>query len=117
MPQVLAAIDAGIVHATANPVYRYGISFNKLFEYFAASRPVVFACTSNYDPVASAGAGLSLPPDDPSTLANAMIELAGASPEARRRMGNAGRACVASDHSIATLATIYGEAVSGISDS
>ncbi len=117
VPRVLAAIDAGIVHATANPVYRYGISFNKLFEYFAASRPVVFACTSNYDPVASAGAGLSLPPDDPSTLANAMIELAGASPEARRRMGKAGRGCVSSDHNIATLATIYGEAVSGISDS
>jgi glycosyltransferase involved in cell wall biosynthesis len=117
VPQVLAAIDAGIVHATANPVYRYGISFNKLFEYFAASRPVVFACTSNYDPVATAGAGLSLPPDDPSTLADALIELAEASPETRRRMGAAGRACVSSEHNIRTLAAIYGEAVSGISES
>jgi glycosyltransferase involved in cell wall biosynthesis len=104
VPLVLAAVDGGIVHATRNPVYRYGISFNKLFEYLAARRPVVFACESAYDPVALTGAGISLPPDDPARLADAFLDLAGRSPDERARMGAAGRALVERDHDIRRLA-------------
>ena len=104
VPLVLAAVDGGIVHATRNPVYRYGISFNKLFEYLAARRPVVFACESAYDPVALTGAGISLPPDDPARLASAFLDLASRSPDERARMGAAGRALVERDHDIRRLA-------------
>jgi glycosyltransferase involved in cell wall biosynthesis len=104
VPVVLRAIDAGVVHATRNPVYRYGISFNKLFEYLAASRPVAFACLSADDPVASTGAGLSIPPDDPEGLAEAMVALARMDPAERLRMGAAGRAYVEREHDIGRLA-------------
>ena len=104
MPVVLRAIDAGVVHATANPVYRYGISFNKLFEYFAAARPVAFACVSAYDPVATALAGISLPPDDADRLAEAFVELARLEAPERQRMGAAGRETVEREHDIARLA-------------
>ena len=36
VPTVLRELDAAVVHTTYTPVYRYGISFNKLFEYMAA---------------------------------------------------------------------------------
>ncbi len=104
VPVVLRAIDAGVVHATRNPVYRYGISFNKLFEYLAAARPVAFACDSAYDPVASVGAGISLAPDDPERLAEAMVELARLDPAERARMGAAGRGHVEREHDIGRLA-------------
>ena len=104
VPVVLRAIDAGIVHATANPVYRYGISFNKLFEYLAAGRPVVFACDSAYDPVAIAKAGISLSPSDPDRLADALLRLADATSASRARMGSAGRDYVAREHDIERLA-------------
>jgi glycosyltransferase involved in cell wall biosynthesis len=113
VPDVLRAIDVGIVHATANPVYRYGISFNKLFEYLAAARPVIFACESGYDPVAIAGAGISLRPDDPQRLADAFVRLADAGPEARARMGAAGRAFVTREHEIARLAMTLAESARG----
>ena len=103
VPDVLRAADAGIVHATANPVYRYGISFNKLFEYLAAGLPVLFACDSAYDPVAIAGAGISLHPNDAESLARAFLELADAGTAARTQMGSAGRAYVAREHDIASL--------------
>ena len=111
VPVVLRAIDCGVVHATANPVYRYGISFNKLFEYFAAARPVAFACVSAYDPVRDSGAGVSLRPDDPELLADALLELATLEPAVRTRMGAAGRAHVALEHDIQQLAQSLAEIV------
>jgi glycosyltransferase involved in cell wall biosynthesis len=104
VPRVLRAIDVGIVHATDNPVYRYGISFNKLFEYLAAGRPVVFACTSAYDPVAEATAGISLAPNDPASLAEALIAMSETTLAERAAMGAAGRALVERDHDIRRLA-------------
>jgi glycosyltransferase involved in cell wall biosynthesis len=111
VPEVLRAADAGIVHATANPVYRYGISFNKLFEYLAAGLPVVFACDSAYDPVAIAGAGISLHPNDAEGLARAFLELADVGTATRTQMGSAGRAYVAREHDIASLSETLAEIV------
>jgi len=113
VPAILRAVDATVVHATATPVYRYGISFNKLFEYMAAERPVVFACESAYDPVAATGAGVTVPPDDPERLARAFVELAGASPEARSAMGAAGRGYVAREHNIEHLGETFAAVVEG----
>jgi glycosyltransferase involved in cell wall biosynthesis len=110
VPTVLRAIDVGIVHATANPVYRYGISFNKLFEYLAAARPVVFACSSAYDPVAIAEAGVSLAPNDPERLADAFLGVAGMDPGMLARMGSNGRAYVAREHDIERLAETLAQA-------
>jgi len=113
VPPILQAVDATIVHTTHTPVYRYGISFNKLFEYMAARRPVVFACESAYDPVQSTGAGLTVRPDDPERLAEAFLELAAATPEARAAMGAAGRAYVAREHNIERLGEAFAAVIDG----
>lgn len=104
VPAVLRAVDAAVVHATATPVYRYGISFNKLFEAMAAGQPVLFACSSDHDPVATAGAGATVAPDNPEALAVAMLALARLDPEVRADMGTSGRALVEQEHDIARLA-------------
>jgi glycosyltransferase involved in cell wall biosynthesis len=106
VPGVLKAVDGTVVHTTDNPVYRYGISFNKLFDYMASARPILFACTSAYDPVAATGAGISVRPDDPEALADAFLELADAGPEAWARMGAAGRDYVTREHSIERLGDV-----------
>ena len=113
VPVVLRSLDATVVHATSTPVYRYGISFNKLFEYMAAARPIVFACSSAYDPVAANEAGLSVPPDDPQGLARALLAVAGTPPDRLEAMGAAGRTYVEREHNIerlaATLAAVVQE--------
>jgi len=113
VPAMLRALDATVVHATHTPVYRYGISFNKLFEYMAAERPVVFACDSAYDPVRATGAGVSVAPDDPERLADAFLELAAATPETRAAMGAAGRNYVTQEHNIASLGETLSDVVQG----
>jgi glycosyltransferase involved in cell wall biosynthesis len=113
VPEILRALDATVVHATATPVYRYGISFNKLFEYMAAGRPVVFACESTYDPVAEAGAGVTVPPNDPERIAAALLEMAATTPETRTAMGEAGRAFVTRNHDLAYLGLAFAAVVEG----
>jgi len=103
VPLVLRALDATVIHATATPVYRYGVSFNKLFEDLAAAKPVLFACDSHYDPVSATGAGITVAPDDPVRLADAMLEIASLTAVARARMGAAGRDYVVGAHAIERL--------------
>jgi glycosyltransferase involved in cell wall biosynthesis len=100
VPIVLRAVDAAIVHATATPVYRYGVSFNKLFEAMAAGRPVIFACDTADDPVRASGAGATIEPDNVAAMSEAMIAMADADPAERHRMGTSGRAYVEQHHAI-----------------
>ena len=111
VPAILRALDATVVHATATPVYRYGISFNKLFEYMAVGRPVVFACESAYDPVARAGAGLTVPPNDPERIADAFLRLAATPATHRLEMGAEGRAYVARHHDLRSLGADFANVV------
>ena len=103
VPAVLDAVDVGVVHATSNAVYEYGVSFNKVFDYMAACRPIAFACSTANDPVVAAGAGLSVAPDDPAALADAFVQFAESSPRERRRMGAAGRGFVEREHDMARI--------------
>ena len=102
---LLRHADAAIFHLASNPVFRYGISPNKLFDYFASERPVIFACESTPDPVRRAGAGMSIAPDDPAALATAIRALARTPVADRQAMGESGRRYVAQHHDTAALGT------------
>ena len=65
--------DAFVVAMQPLPeLYRYGISFNKLFDYFLASRPIVSASCAAHDPVHAADAGIVVPAGDSLALADAI---------------------------------------------
>lgn len=89
---------------SALPVHRYGISFNKLFDYFNAERPVVFAVNSGNDPVAEARAGLSVPAGDSHALAEAIQTIGDLSDRERKAMGAAGRGFLLREHHFDVLA-------------
>ena len=38
VPYIVSRADVNIAHNTASPLFRFGISFNKLFEYLAAGK-------------------------------------------------------------------------------
>lgn len=104
IPALAAEADAFVVNLVDSPIYRYGISLNKLFDYLAAGRPIVFAGASVNDPVAEARAGLSVPPGDPEALAGAIVRLV-ALPEAERtEMGRNAFAYVKTHHDFRILA-------------
>jgi glycosyltransferase involved in cell wall biosynthesis len=107
----LSTIDVGVIHTQETPVYRYGISFNKLFDYMAARLPIAFATTTAADPIVATGAGISVSPDDPEALAGAFEALVDAGPDERRRMGEQGRAFAEREHDMAVLGERFADIV------
>ncbi len=100
----MAQADAFIYGLRDIPLYRYGISLNKLTDYLAAGRPIVFFGRSSYDPVAEAKAGFSVPPGDPPAIADAIEKLIDLSPAERKAMGGRGREYLMDNHNIPSLA-------------
>jgi glycosyltransferase involved in cell wall biosynthesis/O-antigen ligase len=101
---VMGDADAFIYGLRDLPLYRFGISLNKLTDYLAAGRPIVFFGKSSYDPVRDANAGVSVPPGDPEVLADGIERLADLPPQERMEMGERGRRYLVEYHNIPRLA-------------
>ena len=102
--KVMSEADAFIYALHDLPLYRYGVSLNKLTDYLAGGRPIIFSGRSTYDPVAAIGAGYSVPPDDPVAIADAIEKLFSLPPSQRIAMGRKGREYVTEHHDIPKLA-------------
>lgn len=100
----MAEADAFVLSLADLPLYRYGISLNKLCDYLACGRPVLFVGRSTYNPVEEAAAGVTVPPGDARALATAIEHLRTLPAAERRRMGENGLAFVRAHHDIARLA-------------
>ncbi|WP_299403316.1 glycosyltransferase family 4 protein [Acaryochloris sp. IP29b_bin.148] len=103
VPQLLMNTDALIFHLLKVDVFKYGISPNKLFDYLASFRPIVYACNARNNPVADVQAGLSISPEDPKAMAHAVKQLASMSLEERNLMGQNGRSYVEEHHDYKNL--------------
>ena len=85
VPATLARADAFLL-TEANNVYG---SSNKLSDYLAAGRPIVFSTYAQHNIVP--GCGPAVPPEDAEALADAILGLRNLPPEARAEMAAAGR--------------------------
>jgi len=101
---LLSQADILVAPYMSLAVHRFGVSLNKLFDYMAVARPIVFASSSSNHPVRDAGCGLECPPDDPDALADAIDKLASMSPQERWELGLNGRRYVEQNHDFARLA-------------
>jgi len=86
------------------PLYKYGISLNKLYDYLAAMRPILLAGNPVNNDVQDADCGLTVPPGDPRALAEALVRLADMPEDVRRTMAQRGRTYVEQHHDHAVLA-------------
>jgi len=100
---ILQNADAFIMLLKDAPVFRWGISSNKLFDYLALARPIVFSVNAPSNPVAEARAGFSVPAEDAPAMAEAIRQLMAMPPTARWEMGLRGRRYVAEHHAMARL--------------
>ena len=100
----LAVFDACYVGYRRSSLYRFGVAPNKLYDYMAAGRPIVFAADAFNRPVDDADCGRSVPPEDPEALAMAIRDLAATPPAERDRLGANARTFVAARHDYAVLA-------------
>jgi glycosyltransferase involved in cell wall biosynthesis len=104
VPALLSEADLLFSHLKALDVFRWGVSPNKIFDYQAAARPIVFATSATENPVSRSGAGLVIPPENPTLVADAIEQVACMSVEERRSMGLRARAFVEGAHEYGILA-------------
>jgi glycosyltransferase involved in cell wall biosynthesis len=104
IPAVLSQADAFIVVIKDSPLYKYGISLNKIYDYLVSSKPVVIGVSAFNNPVEEAGAGISVPPEDPEKLAAAVLDLYHKTSAERELMGLNGRRYVEENHDFRKLA-------------
>lgn len=89
--KIIASADAGILHLKNLPLFKWGISPNKLFDYMACEKPVLFAVNTNFDDLEKHAFGIKAEADHPQDLAEKMIALANLSAEERAQMGRRGK--------------------------
>ncbi len=88
--KVLKQASAGYISLNPQPIFRFGISPNKLWDYMMAKLPVIFACKAGNNPVEDHQCGLSADPMDPESIADAIKAMSLHSDADRQRMGEAG---------------------------
>jgi glycosyltransferase involved in cell wall biosynthesis len=102
VPALLAAADVCLVPLRDVPLFATFIP-SKIFEYLGAGRAVVGAVTGEPAGILRAAGAVVVGPEDGAALAGAIADLA-ADPARRRRMGEEGRAFVASHYNRRVLA-------------
>ena len=102
--KVMGEADAFMFNLEDLSLFKYGISSNKLFDYLASGRPILFSGNAANNPVAEAAAGISVPARAPKLLANAVIDLINLKPEDRKIMGKNGLRYMRAKHDIRLLA-------------
>jgi glycosyltransferase involved in cell wall biosynthesis len=111
IPSMLRNVDIAYIGWQRVPIYRFGIAPNKLMDYMMAGCAVLHSVEAGNDPVAEAGAGLTVPPESPSAVADGLRRLAATPPDGRRAMGERGRAFVLANHTYPVLAQRFLSAV------
>jgi glycosyltransferase involved in cell wall biosynthesis len=107
----LSRMDALAIAWCRSPLYRFGVSPNKVFDYMVAGKPILQASDASNDLVAEANCGITVPPEDPEEFANAVIRLRAFPTAKQTRLGMNGRRFVQRHHDYRILASRFIEAV------
>ncbi len=112
IPQLLASCDAGLMVLKDVPLFAFGVSPNKLFDYWGAGLPVVCNVPGEVAGwVRDAAGGVQAADATAVALAAAIRTLVAMSPERRTGLGMAGREWVRREHDRPVLAARLDAAV------
>lgn len=88
---VLQTFDVCYIGLTKDPLFRFGVSPNKLFDYLYSGKPIIYAIDSGlYTPVADAQAGIQIEPENAQQIVKAVLEMYNMTTEQRIEMGRNG---------------------------
>jgi glycosyltransferase involved in cell wall biosynthesis len=113
VPALLRNVDLAYIGWRRQPLYRFGISPNKLIDYMMAARPILHAVEAGNDPVAEAGCGLTVAPEDPQAVADGILHLLALAPECRTALGQRGRRYALAHHTYPVLGRRFLNAFAG----
>ena len=103
IPSTLKNGDAMILPVRDEPLYKYGISPNKMYEYFASAKPIIFSGNVANDMVKEANAGISVEAENIKKIKEAVLSLYNMSNEEREILGKNGRKYVEENYNTKVL--------------
>ncbi|MDM8179061.1 glycosyltransferase family 4 protein [Marinobacter salarius] len=102
---MLARFEVCYIGLSKDPLFRFGVSPNKLFDYLYAGKPIIYGIESgSYKPVEDVGAGIQIAAENAEQLADAVLKLYAMAPEDRAAMGANGRKAALEQYEYGQLA-------------
>lgn len=111
LPALLDQMDILYVGFHKNPLYKYGVSPNKLYDYMMAGKPIIQAIEAGNNPVKEAQCGIDIQANDPKAIASAIRELMALPASNIQKMGEAGKKYVLQHHEFDVLARRFLEEI------
>ncbi|MBD63297.1 MAG: hypothetical protein CMD68_04365 [Gammaproteobacteria bacterium] len=97
-------LDVAFIGLKDLPLFKYGPTPNKLMDYLAAGKPIIYAINSSFDPVKEHRLGFSISPEDGSALADSIIAMSKLDKLSLKEMGTRSRVYAEKSHSYKELA-------------
>ena len=85
IPYITSKAQLNVILGENIPLFRYGVSMNKLFDYFAARKPILVTFKAGKSLVEKYGTGIELTTSDPQTIAKSVVDLVDSRQEMYRR--------------------------------
>jgi glycosyltransferase involved in cell wall biosynthesis len=104
VPAFLHKMDILYIGLQKQPLFRYGISPNKLIDYLMAGKPIIQAIEAGNDIVSEANCGISIEPENPVKIKDAILELLNFSKDELLKLGNNGHEYALANHEYSVLA-------------
>jgi len=102
---VLKYFDVCYIGLKKNPLFKYGVSPNKLFDYMYSGKPILYAIDSgNFKPISDINAGFNIDPENPQAISDGILKLYSISEEERKEMGQNAKRYVIENHDYKYLA-------------
>lgn len=104
IPKLLQYFDVLYIGLQKQPLFRFGISPNKMLDYMMAGKPIIQAIDAGNNMVSKAHCGLSIQAEDSAALAEAIKSMLSYSNDDRKAMGDSGKKYVQKNHDYKMLA-------------
>ncbi len=100
----MAKADGFFFTLKAIDLYKYGISYNKMYDFMAVGRPMVIGSGCAYNPIKESSCGIVSLPENPESMAEALYEMLQLSDHELITMGKRGHDFCKEKHSFEVLA-------------
>ncbi|MEH7384309.1 glycosyltransferase family 4 protein [Bacillus sp. JJ1521] len=104
IPDFLSRMDCLFIGWRKSPLYQFGVSPNKLLDYMMSGKPIVHSIEAGNDLVKEANCGISVLPEDPRLIADAIKEMYKKTDAERQLLGKNGKDFVMKNHDYKVLA-------------
>ncbi len=108
--KVLAKVDVLYIGLKKQPLFRFGISPNKIYDYMLTGKPIIQAIDAGNNPVIEAKCGFSIPAGNPTALVEVIkkiMQISENSKETLEKLGENGKKYVMKHHDYNVIAKTF----------